>query len=164
MAKKEVKRVDIVRPTKLEVAMEIATSVAKRSHDAETKVGAVLIAKETGAIKTTGCNGFVRDADDEILPNLRPWKYPVMVHAEENLIANCAKHGISTDDCMIVLTMSPCVRCMRLLYQAGIRQVVVREKYRDFEDIKQMEDLEIKETKTKEGFFQLEYVPRRVKS
>lgn len=155
------KRKPVVRPTKLEVAMEVASAVAKRSHDAETKVGAVLISNETGALKTTGCNGFVRDADDSVLPNLRPHKYPVMVHAEENLIANCAKHGISTDDCMIVLTMSPCVRCMRLLYQAGIKQVVVKEKYRDFEDIKKMEDLKIKETMTKEGYFQLEYIPRK---
>jgi dCMP deaminase len=84
-----------------------------------------------------------------------------MVHAEENLIANCAKHGISTDNCMVVLTMSPCVRCMRLLYQAGIKQVVVKNKYRDFEDIKQMADLEIKETNTPEGYFKLEYVPRK---
>ena len=155
------KRKDHVRPSKIQVAMEVAEAVAKRSHDAETQVGAVLVSNETGALKTTGCNGFVRDADDSILPNIRPHKYPVMVHAEENLIANCAKHGISTDNCMVVLTMSPCVRCMRLLYQAGIKTVIVKSKYRDYEDIKHMQDLEIKESQTPEGFFELEYIPRK---
>ena len=152
------------RPSKLEVAMNIALEVAKISHDAETKVGALLVSLETGAHKTTGFNGFVRGADDDFLPNTRPEKYPVMVHAEENLIANCAKHGISTDNCMIVITLSPCVKCMRLLYQAGISVVITKDKYRDFEDLKKMPDLEIKESRTKEGFYKLEYAPRKIKT
>lgn len=42
--------------------MEIAESIAKRSHDSETKVGAVLVSNKSGAMLATGFNGFVRGA------------------------------------------------------------------------------------------------------
>lgn len=143
--------------------MKMAEDVAQRSHDSETQVGAILVANKSGAILATGYNGFVRGADDEKLPNTRPEKYKFIVHSEENLIANCARHAISMDDCMVVCTMSPCVKCMRLLFQCGITKVVVKDKYRDYEDLKKMQDIEIKEKKTPEGFFELTYIVKSKK-
>lgn len=145
------------RPTLLESMMEMAEVVAKRSHDSETKVGAVLMSNKSKAMMATGFNGFVRGAPDKQLPTTRPDKYKFIVHSEENLVANCARHGISMDDCTLVCTHSPCVKCMRLIFQCGITQVVVKEKYRDFEELKKMQDIEIEETKTDEGFFLLKY-------
>lgn len=46
---------------------------------------------------------------------------------------------------------------MRLIFQCGITQVLVKEKYRDFESLKQMEDIHISEETTAEGFFLLTY-------
>ena len=155
---KKIKNKKRTRPSSLETYMKMAFNVAERSHDAETQVGALLVSNKSGAILATGYNGFVRGADDETLPNTRPEKYKFMVHSEENLIANCARHAISMDDCMVVCTMSPCVKCMRLLFQCGITKVVVRDKYRDFEDLKSMGDIEIQEKKTPEGFFELVYL------
>jgi dCMP deaminase len=146
-----------MRPSKYTTYMEIAESVAKRSHDSETKVGAVLVSNKSGAMLATGFNGFVRGAPDGKLPTTRPEKYKFIVHSEENLVANCARHGISMDDCTLVCTHSPCVKCMRLIFQCGITQVLVKEKYRDFESLKQMEDIHISETKTPEGYFLLKY-------
>lgn len=146
-----------MRPSKYEIFMEIAQSVAKRSHDSETKVGAVLISNKSGAMLATGFNGFVRGAPDGKLPTTRPDKYKFIVHSEENLVANCARHGISMDDCTLVCTHSPCVKCMRLIFQCGITQVLVKEKYRDFDSLKQMEDVQITETTTPEGFYLLTY-------
>lgn len=135
--------------------MGFAEQAAKRSHDAETQVGAVLVHKRTNAILATGFNGFVRGADDNKLPNTRPDKYPYMVHAEQNLIAHCARHGISMSDCYVYCTHSPCNVCMRLLWQCGIEKIIVKELYRDFDTIKEMKDLDIKVTK--EDFYILEY-------
>lgn len=135
--------------------MGFAEQAAKRSHDAETQVGAVLVHKRTGAILATGFNGFVRGADDNLLPNTRPDKYPYMVHAEQNLIAHCARHGISMSDCYVYCTHSPCHICMRLLWQCGIEKIIVKELYRDFDTIKEMKDLDIKVTK--EDYYVLEY-------
>lgn len=146
-----------MRPTKLENLMEMAEVVSKRSHDVETKVGAILISNKTGAILATGFNGFVRGANDQFLPKTRPEKYQYMVHAEENLVANCARHGISMEDCNLICTHSPCIKCMRLLYQAGITEVTIKIKYRDFDSLMNMDDIMIEQKNTTEGYTILRY-------
>lgn len=132
-----------MRPSKVETYMEVCDAVKKRSHDAETQVGAVLVNNDSGAIIATGCNGFARGADETKLPNTRPDKYKYIIHAEQNLVANCARHGISMNDCTLVCTLSPCVNCMRLIFQCGITKVIVRELYKDFDDLMKMEDIKI---------------------
>lgn len=52
------------------------------------------------------------------------------VHAEANLIAYCAKHGIATNDAIMVLTTCPCKKCSELIIQAGIKKVVFNSDYR----------------------------------
>ena len=134
-----------MRPTKLQSAMATAEIAALNSHDLETKVGAVLVKESSGAIIATGYNGFVRSAPDGDLPNTRPDKYPYMMHAEVNLIANCARHGIAMEGSFLVCTHTPCQSCMRQLYQAGITRVIAKNKYRDFEQLTQMQDLRVLE-------------------
>ena len=136
-----------------------AEIAALGSHDAETQVGAILVNNISGAVIADGCNGFVRDAPDKLLPNTRPEKYKYIVHAEVNLISNAVRHGISTNNCTLVCTMSPCVTCMRMLYQSGITRVIVKEKYKDYSQLKTMGDIKIAEEKTPEGFTILTYHP-----
>ena len=126
--------------------MRRAQVVSVDSHDAETQVGAVLVHGTTGAVLASGYNGFIRGADDENLPNTRPEKYPYMVHAETNLIYNCARHGVSTEGCFVVCTLSPCINCLRALYQCGVTEVYFLEKYRDFDKNFNMQDLNLKLT------------------
>lgn len=145
-----------MRPTKLQNYMDLARTIARRSHDAETQVGAVLVNNKTGAILAVSYNGFVRGADDTALPDKRPDKYPYMMHAEQNIIANCARHGISMEDCSLICTLSPCISCMRLLWQCGITRVVVGEMYKDFENLTKMKDINV-EVHNIEGFFELRY-------
>jgi dCMP deaminase len=135
--------------------MGIAEAVSLRSHDTETKVGAILVKNDTGMVVATGHNGFVRGASDEDLPTTRPDKYEYMVHAEENLLAHCAKSGISIDDCTLIITLSPCQKCLRLMWQSGITTVVCRDLYRDHKI--DMEDIDIEQTTTKEGYYELKY-------
>lgn len=126
---------------KVENYYKQALAVAENSPDAETQVGALLINNKTGAVLGSGFNGFVRKANDAVLPKTRPDKYPYMVHAETNMIYNCARHGISTDECFVFSTLSPCVNCCRALYQSGITMVIFRDKYRDFDTQAKMLDL-----------------------
>lgn len=139
--------------------MTMAEAAASRSHDDETKVGSVLVKASTGAVIATGCNGFVRGADDAALPSRRPDKYDYMVHSETNLIANCARHGISTDGCFVVCTLTPCKTCMRMLWQCGITRVIAKARYRDFDDIMKMSDIELSVTET-EGLIDMRYQTR----
>jgi dCMP deaminase len=149
-----------MRQNKFENYMEQATVAAKRSHDAETQVGSVLVKNSTGAVVATGFNGFARGVNDEKLPNVRPDKYEYIIHAEENLVANCARHGISMDDCTIYVTLTPCKKCMRLLWNCGITRVIAASKYRDFTELASMMDLKIDQRDTEEGFVELTYSRR----
>lgn len=146
-----------MRKSKLAVAMEAAIVYSQRSHDAQTKVGAVLIKNDTGSHIASGFNGYVRGAPDGELPDTRPDKYEYIRHAEENIITNCARHGISTDNCTLVCTLTPCARCMRLLYQAGITRVIARDEYHDWNHILNMKDLTILHGRTSDGFIELIY-------
>jgi dCMP deaminase len=137
--------------------MDIADVVSRRSHDAETKVGAVLVNNSSGAIIATGFNGFVRGANDTQLPDTRPLKYEFILHAEQNLIANCARHGISMEDCSLICTLSPCKLCMRLMINCGITKVVARELYKDFQDILDMPDVKTGMVKREDGLYEITY-------
>jgi dCMP deaminase len=146
-----------MRPSKTQNYMDVAITIAERSHDAETRVGAVLVHNKTGSILATGFNGFVRGADDGSLPNTRPDKYEYILHAETNLICNCSRHGISMEDCTIICTLSPCKQCMRLLFNCGITEVIAKSLYKDFNDILAMKDIDVEVTQDEENFYHIKY-------
>ena len=150
----------MIRPSKMQNYMDIAEVISQRSHDSQTKVGAVLVNNVSGAIMATGFNGFVRGAKDGRLPNTRPEKYEYILHAEDNLIANAARHGISMDNCMLVCTMSPCKHCMRMLVNCGITKVIAKSLYSDFNQILAMQDINVKvelAENTGDGFYHITY-------
>ncbi|MDR1828367.1 MAG: deoxycytidylate deaminase [Methylobacteriaceae bacterium] len=104
-------------------ALDIAATVAKKSKD-ETKVGAVLLDKMY-AVRGTAFNGppiGVSDTPDRFE---RPRKYLFASHAEQNIIAFAARHGVATDGCLVAVTHYPCSSCARSLIQAGISEVWV---------------------------------------
>lgn len=140
--------------------MDIASTVALRSHDAETKVGAILVNNKSNAIISTGYNGFIKGTNDAVLPNTRPDKYSFILHAEENLITNCARHGIAMEDSFLVCTLSPCQRCMRLMINSGITKVIAKSLYKDFPEIMGMQDVRVVCAETSEGFYEITYHPR----
>lgn len=103
--------------------IDICLTVAKRSHDAQTQFGAVLV-NSSNEIIATGYNGFVRDIDDSVLPNLRPDKYPFMLHAEHNALLSCARQGKSTLNTKMYITGPPCLNCFQFMYQAGVTEIL----------------------------------------
>lgn len=123
-----------------------AITVSENSPDAETQVGSVLVSKETMSVISEGYNGFCRKCDDDKLPKTRPDKHKFILHAESNLITNCAINGIRTLNCFVVQTHSPCINCMRLLYQAGITEVYFKEEYKTTKDMEQLGDLKLEFT------------------
>lgn len=126
--------------------INVAESVSLFSKDEETKVGALLVDPDDGAIVASGYNGFVRGSNDSKIPKTRPDKYPYTIHAEINLIINCANHGIKTRDKILVCTHSPCKNCARLMQNAGITTVVFKRWYLSPESLKDLDiDFEYKE-------------------
>lgn len=95
--------------------------VSTRSLDAQTKCGCVLVKDKT--IIGTGYNSFVGNIKDNVLPNVRPEKYPFMIHSELNAILNCAQHGIACNESTAYITGPPCCSCLQYMYQAGISEI-----------------------------------------
>jgi len=137
-----------------------AEAIASQSHDSETKVAAILINSETGAVMAEGYNGFIRGADDEALPCHRPEKYDYIIHAETNLLCNAVRSGVKTNNSVVYCTLSPCVRCLRMLWQAGISTFYFKEKYKDFEESSSMKDLDISTVQV-HGFYVMKIKPRK---
>lgn len=131
---------------KNEYYMSIAEAIAQKSPDEETKVGSILVNKKTGAIIATGFNGFARGAPDAFLPKVRPNKHLYIIHSEANLIYNAVKHGISMEGSLVYCTLSPCVNCVRALFQSGVESVIVKELYRHFNEVLEMKDIGIEVT------------------
>ena len=53
------------------------------------------------------------------------------VHAEQNVIVQAAKHGISLEGAELYCTTMPCVTCAKMLHNVGIHAIYVVEGYPD---------------------------------
>jgi len=98
-----------------------ATHAATKSKDS-TKVGAVLV-DANRTIRATGFNGPPIGVQEPPERRERPMKYLYASHAEANLVAFCARSGISTAGCVLYCTHVPCASCARTIIQAGIKEV-----------------------------------------
>jgi dCMP deaminase len=136
-----------------------ALAIAQQSHDQQTKVAAILIDSKTGAVIAEGYNGFIRGANDSALPATRPEKYDYIIHAETNLICNAVRSGVKTGDNIIFCTLSPCIKCLRMLWQAGVSIFYFKDKYSDFEVSSNMLDIKI-DLETVGEFFKITISPK----
>jgi dCMP deaminase len=117
----------IERPSWTDYFLNIAQAVSLRSHDAETQVGTVIV-DENKRILATGYNGFPPGSEDHLLPNLRPDKYPFIVHAELNAIA-ASRQDLRNSS--LYSTHSPCRECAKAIITAGIKTVTFRNAYKN---------------------------------
>lgn len=114
--------------------LDDALSVARKSKDPSTRVGAVIVTPENDKI-TEGWNGFPRGiADTEARYNDRDMKLRLVVHAEMNAVLNAVRLGVSVQHAKIyvvaidktgtVVGYPPCIRCAVELIQAGVTEYI----------------------------------------
>jgi dCMP deaminase len=53
------------------------------------------------------------------------------LHAEQNVIIQAALHGVSTKGSTLYCTNHPCVICAKMIINAGIARIVIRDGYSD---------------------------------
>jgi len=116
--------------------MEIAEVVSKRSTCIKRHVGAVLV--KDSHILSTGYNGApsgFKHCNSEICvrQNLKSGEKPELcrgVHAEINCIIQAAIHGTSIlGNTTLYSTHFPCMNCLKLIINAGIKRIVYGEGY-----------------------------------
>lgn len=103
--------------------MGFATHAATKSKD-PTQVGAVLVGADGRSVLATAFNGPPAGVADVPERFDRPAKYLYASHAEQNIVAHAAAHGIRTSGCAIYVTHACCADCAKSLIQAGIKRVV----------------------------------------
>lgn len=91
---------------------------SKAKHTA--KVGASIMAGDTVIAR---CNASL--TDDPIEREVEgAWLSPPTVsHAEERCIAAAAKDGVRLEGATMIVTLSPCMMCARLIVNSGIKQL-----------------------------------------
>jgi len=118
--------------------MATAEAWAVASKAKRMKVGAV-IARD-GRVIATGYNGTPPGCDNNCENDDNTTKDSV-IHAEENAILFCAKHGVPASGCTMYTLVSPCVSCARKIVSVGITRVVYKYVYRSTEGIELLEKL-----------------------
>lgn len=107
--------------------MSIATIIAQKSKDPETKVGAVVASPDNKQC-TLGFNGFPVKVKDYTERWKRPEKYLYVCHAESNAIDN-RKSDLT--NWTLYVTLFPCLECTKRIIQSGIKRVVYLETHKD---------------------------------
>lgn len=108
------------------------------------KVGACIVTS-TGII-IPGYNGTPQGADNACEHIL---KQPIgrvelvtkqeVIHAELNCILKAAKEGVSIQNSVLYVTLSPCLPCSSMIIQSGIKEVVFSEDYRDISGVEYLQ-------------------------
>lgn len=120
-----------VRPTRDEYFKEIVQVVAKRSTCTHAQVGA-LIVSPSGQLLSTGYNGAVSGMPHCTDVGCLEDKYGhciATVHAEQNAIAQAAKHGVSPEGAILYTTLFPCLACLKLVLASGVKEIKYIDEY-----------------------------------
>lgn len=128
------------RPSWDEYFMEMAELTAKRSTCLRRKVGAVIV--KDRHIIATGYNGAPKGLKHcaELggclreklgIPSGERHELCRALHAEQNAIIQAATLGQSIEGASIYVTNQPCGICAKMIVNAGIRRIVIREGYPD---------------------------------
>ena len=104
-----------------------AINRSKRSKDANTKVGAVIVSEEDNVEISSGWNCLPRSVRHTEERNSRPLKYLLTSHSEISAITNAALMGRSTKGMAIFVTLFPCSQCAAALINSGIKKVYAPE-------------------------------------
>jgi dCMP deaminase len=128
------------RPTWDEYFMEMAEITAKRSTCLRRNVGAVIV--QDKHIMAAGYNGApkgIRHCDERGgclreklgVPSGERQELCIALHAEQNAIVQAAALGQSIEGATMYVTHQPCIICAKMIINAGIKKIIVKDGYPD---------------------------------
>ena len=129
----------LARPTWDEYFMKIADLVAERSTCTRRRVGAIIVKDKR--IISTGYNGAPRGLKHCLevgclreqmgIPSGERQELCRGAHAEQNAIIQAASSGVSMGEATMYCTTAPCSTGAKMIINAGIRRLVLGERYPD---------------------------------
>ena len=108
---------------------ELIKITATRSNCQKLQVGCMLV--KNNRIVAQGYNGFIAGCKHESCR--RDGHEVATVHAEQNAITDCAKRGVSCNNCIAYITHYPCLNCAKLLLSSGIKEIIYLNDYNNDE-------------------------------
>lgn len=135
------------KPAFDDIFMDLAISLANRSHCVKAQVGAVLTS-ETRIISIgyngppSGTHNCDIDFGDDGCPRDSKGSCSLALHAEQNAILYAAKNGSKIEGATLYVTLSPCISCARVIFSMKIKKVFFLHSYADYKKIAKDEGVE----------------------
>ena len=127
------------RPSWTEYFMRITEDVAQRAICVKRKVGAIIV--KDNHILSTGYNGapkgFKHCTEETCIrkqmsvPSGQRHELCRGLHAEQNAIIQAAVQGVKIEGGTMYCTYQPCVICVKMMINAGIKKLVYSGGYPD---------------------------------
>lgn len=128
------------RPTWDEYFMEMAELARTRTTCLRRGVGAVIV--KDNRVLATGYNGVPKGVkhceecggclrEQLGVPSGQRHELCRGLHAEQNAIIQAACMGCSIEGATLYCTTQPCIICTKMIINAGIKRVVIKESYPD---------------------------------
>ncbi|MFC1767206.1 cytidine/deoxycytidylate deaminase family protein [Candidatus Margulisiibacteriota bacterium] len=140
------------RPSWDEYFMEITQVVAKRATCTKRNVGAVIV--KDHRVLSSGYNGTPKGIEhcdkrgclrkEQNVPSGQRHELCRGLHAEQNAIIQAAWHGVKIKDSTMYCTHQPCIICVKMMINAGIKELVYSGGYPDKLAEEMLKESEIK--------------------
>ena len=141
------------RPSWDEYFMQMAELTAKRSTCLRRQVGAAIVCDRH--VVATGYNGAPRGIahceerggclrQQMNIPSGERHELCRALHAEQNAIIQAAALGQSVEGATIYITHQPCVICAKMIINAGIKRIIIRDGYPDEMAVELLQEAGIK--------------------
>ncbi|MBQ2064020.1 MAG: cytidine/deoxycytidylate deaminase family protein [Firmicutes bacterium] len=143
----------IKRPSWDEYFMQMAELTAQRSTCLRRHVGAVIV--QDKHVVATGYNGAPKGVahcaelggclrEKMGIPSGERHELCRALHAEQNAIIQAATLAQSIEGASIYITHQPCIICAKMIINAGIKRIVVKEGYPDEMSVKMLDEAGLK--------------------
>lgn len=105
----------------------MAQTIAQRSHDDRYQVGAVVVTEDNTQVLSVGYNGNYSGGPD-CAESDEPGQSGLL-HAEINALLKLDYNNPKRK--ILYVTMSPCAMCAKAIVNAGVKEVIYENIYRD---------------------------------
>ena len=116
-----------IRPTWDEYFKQITYLVSTRSSCEKLHVGCLFV--KDNRIIAQGYNGYIAGCEHKMV--IKDNHNIGTIHAEQNAITDCAKRGVSSDNCVAYISHYPCFNCMKLMVSCGICEIKYIDNYKN---------------------------------
>ena len=125
----------MTRPSWDKIWMDMAKTIAQRSHHPTFQVGAIIVTEDNTQVLSVGYNGSYKGG-----PNVPLSHEPGcsgLIHAEINALLKLDYNNPKKKK--MYVTLSPCPDCARAIVNSNIDTVIYAEQYRNLDGIEILE-------------------------